>query len=141
MFALMSFYSILNFKQESIKLLKWISALVIVFIIIFLPTIYFDSENVIEYIKVITNSQINLSANELYVISFILLAILLVAGGFLSFIIYWSLMGFIPTLILIFIFIVVKSAYFFDRLTKVRRIGTLLIFINIIGLIMNAILN
>lgn len=141
MFSLISFSSILNFKEESIKLLKFIFIGVMIFIAIFSMAIYLNTPNVIEYIKVISDNKINLSVNELYIINFIALLLVSLAVSFFTYVMYWCLMGVIPTSLLLFIFLVVKSAYFLDSLTKIKRVGTILVFLNIIGLILNGMYN
>ncbi|MFY4822099.1 hypothetical protein ACOTVO_04950 [Aliarcobacter butzleri] len=112
-----------------------------IFIAIFSMAIYLNTPNVIEYIKVISDNKINLSVNELYIINFIALLLVSLAVSFFTYVMYWCLMGVIPTSLLLFIFLVVKSAYFLDSLTKIKRVGTILVFLNIIGLILNGMYN
>jgi hypothetical protein len=141
MFSIMSFSSILNFKKESIKLLKGIFIVALIFIAMFSIVILFNTPNVIEYIRVISDNRVNLSVNELYLAYFMALLFATVTVSFMTYIMYWCFMGFIPTVLLLFVFLVVKSAYLLDSVTKVKGVGSILIFLNIIGLILNGMYN
>jgi len=141
LFSIMSFSSILNFKEESIKLLKTISIGIVIFITIFSISILFNTHEMIEYIRITSDNKMNLSINELYIAIFTALILASLTIGFFTYIMYWCIMGFIPTSLFLFVFILVKSAYFLDNLTKIKAVGTILVFLNIIGFILNGMYN
>lgn len=140
-FSVMSFSSILNFKEESIKILKSISIGALIFIGMLSLGILLNTHETIEYIRVISNDRVNLSLTELYIANFTALILAAITTSFFIYIMYWCMMGFIPTFLLIFVFLIVKSAYLLDSFTKVKRVGTILILLNIIGLIINGMYN
>lgn len=140
-FSVMSFSSILNFKEESIKILKLISIGALIFIGMLSLGILLNTHETIEYIRVISNDRVNLSLTELYIANFTALILAAITTSFFIYIMYWCMMGFIPTFLLIFVFLIVKSAYLLDSFTKVKGVGTILILLNIIGLIINGMYN
>ena len=95
----------------------------------------------IENIRIFSDNKINLSMNELHIAIFTALILASLTIVFFTYIMYWCIMGFIPTILFLFVFILVKSAYFLDSLTKIKAVGTILVFLNIIGFILNGMYN
>lgn len=140
-FSIISFSSILNFKEESIKLLKTISIGIAIFIGIYTIGILANTHETVEYIRIISDNKVNLSLNELYIASFTALILASITISFFTYIMYWCIIGFIPTSLFLFVFLLVKSSHFLDNLTKIKAVGTILIFLNIIGFILNGMYN
>lgn len=74
----------------------------------------------------------NITIEQLYLISFLSLFIASFTMGFLFFIMYWFLLGIIPTIIFLLIVLITKSSYLIEKIISIKKVATLFIILNAI---------
>lgn len=126
--ATISFSSILDFKKQSIQLLKVMFSCALICVLIFLILTLFNENN----IPIISETII--SKNEFYIVALCVFFICCILFSICLYIIYWIAMGFIPTTIFIIVFLITKSSYFLEKIFTTKKVATIIIILNIIYL-------
>ena len=136
-FTIFSFYSILRFKEESIWLLKTLLIIISIFTILMSLGIYSNGKETLSILKELSQNQFHISLDQFYLISFTALISSSILLFIFIYILYWCLIGFIPTVIFLFLFTLTKSSYIIEKIISFKKIATLLVILNIIGLFLS----